>query len=202
ALRQVNLKRLMALSGVANAGYLLVPLGISFKGYHTSNFSEFLFYLAVYMLMNIGAFAVITVVSKASGNDELNGFAGLYYRAPWTAAAMIVFVLSLAGLPVTGGFFGKLFILLGAAQSQAYWIVAVMVATSAISYYFYFGIVRQMFMRSATQDTEVPVPVTTGVVIWLSAVLTVALGIVPGPVLGWINEHFSVVNDLFTRIGS
>jgi len=202
ALRQVNLKRLMALSGVANAGFLLVPLGISFKGVHASNFSEFLFYLAVYMLMNIGAFAVISIVGKASGHYELNGFAGLYYRAPWTAAAMIVFVLSLAGLPITGGFFGKLFILLGAAQSQAYWIVAVMVAASAISYYFYFGIVRQMFMRAATQETEVPVPVPAGIVIWLCAVLTVALGIIPGPVLGWINEHFSIFNDLFTRVGS
>lgn len=197
ALRQRNAKRLMALSGVANAGYLLVPIGVSFKGLHMQNVGEFMFYLAAYVLMNVGAFAVISVVSRASGHEELKGFAGLYYRAPWTAAAMIVFVLSLAGLPITGGFFGKLFILLGAAQSQAYWIVAIMVVSSVISYYFYFGMTRQMFMRGSGDEAEVNMPASTGVVVWLCAVLTVALGIVPGPVIGWVNEHFSILRDLF-----
>ena len=130
ALRQTNVKRLVALSGVANAGYLLVPVGLSLDGMHASNFGEFIFYLAVYLLMTIGALAVVTVISKSAGHDEISGFAGLYYRAPWTAAAMIIFVLSLAGLPVTGGFFGKLFILLGAAQTKTYWIIAVMVAST------------------------------------------------------------------------
>lgn len=199
ALRQYNVKRMMALSGVANAGYLLVPIGISLKGVHSSNFGEFVFYLAAYLLMNIGALAVLSVVARSSGHEEASGFAGLYYRAPWTAAAMIVFVLSLAGLPVTGGFFGKLFILLGAAQSQVYWIVAVIVASSVISYYFYFRIVRQMFMRSASDDPEVSVPFTTGLVIWLCAVATFALGVVPGPVMSWVNEHFTIVYDLFVR---
>ncbi|WP_219834433.1 NADH-quinone oxidoreductase subunit N [Paenibacillus sp. R14(2021)] len=198
ALRQYNAKRLIALSGVANAGYLLIPIGLSIKGMHASNFGEFLFYLAAYLLMTIGALAVIAVVGRSVGHDEVGGFSGLYYRAPWTAAAMIVFVLSLAGLPVTGGFFGKLFILLGAAQTHDYWIAAVMVVSSVISYYFYFGLIRQMFMR-ATIDNDVKVPVTTGVVIWLCAAATVMLGIVPGPVLGWINSHFSIVNDLFVR---
>ncbi|SFT25449.1 NADH-quinone oxidoreductase subunit N [Paenibacillus sp. BC26] len=198
ALRQFNVKRLIALSGVANAGYLLVPLGLSLKGMHASNFGEFIFYLAAYLLMTIGALTVFTVISKSAGTDEVGGFSGLYYRAPWTAVAMVVFVLSLAGLPITGGFFGKLFILLGAAQSHLYWIAAIMVVSSVISYYFYFGIIRQMFMR-ATIDHEVQVPVTSGIVIWLCAAATVALGIVPSPVLNWINTHFSIVNDLFVR---
>ncbi|WP_308636682.1 NADH-quinone oxidoreductase subunit N [Paenibacillus silvisoli] len=198
ALRQFNVKRLIALSGVANAGYMLVPLGLSLKGMHASNFGEFVFYLAVYLLMTIGALSVFSVISKSAGHDEVGGFSGLYYRAPWTSAAMIVFVLSLAGLPVTGGFFAKLFILLGAAQSHLYWIAAIMVVSSVISYYFYFGIIRQMFMR-ATIDNEVHVPATSGIVIWLCAIATVALGVVPGPVLDWINSHFSIVNDLFVR---
>ncbi|QYR22076.1 NADH-quinone oxidoreductase subunit N [Paenibacillus sp. sptzw28] len=199
ALKQYNVKRLMALSGIANAGYLLVPVGVSLKGMHASNFGEFAFYLAAYLLMNVGAFAVFSVVSKAAGHEEVSSFAGLYFRAPWTACAMIVFVLSLAGLPVTGGFFGKLFILLGAAQSKAYWIVAVMVASSVISYYFYFRVIRQMFMRSTGEEKDVQVPATTGIAIWLCAILTVALGIVPGPVMDWVNGHFSILGDLFIR---
>ncbi|RJE85601.1 NADH-quinone oxidoreductase subunit N [Paenibacillus sp. 1011MAR3C5] len=149
ALRQLNVKRLLALSGVANAGYLLVPIGISFTVGHLNNMSEFLFYLIAYLLMTIGAFAVHTAVSRAAGHDELKGYAGMYYRSPWTAIAMILLVLSLAGLPVSAGFFGKLFILLGAERAQAYWIVVIMVLSSVISYYFYFGLIRQMFMRSS-----------------------------------------------------
>ncbi|NBD26752.1 NADH-quinone oxidoreductase subunit N [Paenibacillus glycinis] len=198
ALRQFNAKRLMALSGVANAGYMLVPLGLSIKGMHASGFGEFVFYLAAYLLMTIGALAVIGVIGKSEGNDDVGSFAGLYHRAPWTAVAMVVFLLSLAGLPVTGGFFGKLFILLGAMQSKDYWIAAVMVASSVISYYFYFGLIRQMFMRS-TNDSDVRVPATSGIVIWLCAIATVALGIVPGPALDWVNSHFTIVNDLFVQ---
>ncbi|QHT63480.1 NADH-quinone oxidoreductase subunit N [Paenibacillus lycopersici] len=198
ALRQFNVKRLFALSGVANAGYMLVPIGLSIKGMHASGVGEFIFYLAVYLLMTIGALTIVAVIVKSSGQEEIGGFAGLYYRAPWTAAAMIVFVLSLAGLPVTGGFFGKLFILLGAAQSKDYWIAAIMVVSSVISYYFYFGLVRQMFMRS-TSDAIVRVPVASGIVIWLCAAATVALGIVPGPVFDWINSHLSLVNDLMIQ---
>lgn len=198
ALRQLNVKRMMALSGVANSGYLLVPVGMSLKGMHASNFGEFIFYLVAYLLMTIGILAVVSVINKSVGHDEIGGFAGLYYRAPWTAAAVIVFVLSLAGLPVTGGFFGKLFILLGAAESKLYWIIAIMVVSSVISYYFYFGLIRQMFMR-ATIDNEVRIPVTTGIVIWLCAAATFVLGIVPGPVLDFVNAHFSIVSDLFVR---
>jgi len=199
ALKQRNAKRLMALSGVANAGYLLVPIGISIKGAHMTNVGEFVFYLLVYMLMNVGAFTIISIVGMASGHDDVKGFSGLYYRAPWTAAAMVIFVLTLAGLPISGGFFGKLFILLGAAQSHVYWLVAIMLASSVISYYFYFAIVRQMFMRGMGDEAEVSVPAPAGVAIWLCAAATVVLGIMPGPVLGWINDHFSLLQDLFIR---
>lgn len=196
ALRQKNVKRLLALSGVANSGYMLVPIGISITAVHSSSFSEFVYYLIAYLLMTIGAFAVLTAVSRAAGHDELKGFAGMYYRAPWTAAAMVIFVLSLAGLPVTGGFFGKLFILLGAANAKAYWLVAVIVVSSVISYYFYFGLVRQMFMRVGGTEQSIPVSPATGIVIWLCAIATVALGLFPGPLMSWIDAVFSLGQDL------
>lgn len=197
ALRQRQMKRLLALSGVANAGYLLVPIALNITVVHSNNFSEFIFYLIAYLLMNVGAFAVLTVISQSVGNEELKGFSGLYYRAPWTAAAMVVFILSLAGLPVTGGFFGKLFILLGAANAKAYWLVAIMVISSVISYYFYFGIIRQMFMRSNGEEGDIKVPAATGTVIWICAVITVVLGVFPGPLMGWIDTVFTIQGDLF-----
>lgn len=271
ALRQKNVKRLLALSGVANAGYLLVPIGAGVTMTHSNNATELIFYLVAYLLMTLGAFAVLTVVSRSVGHDELKGFAGMYYRAPWTAAAMTVFVLSLAGLPVSAGFFGKLFILLGAANGKYYWIVAVMVLSSVISYYFYFGLVRQMFMRSSSgllspgaegeafgsldegvrararaeafgelasanagsgaagqdakregdygtanrtsdggqptvdlalsddavrPDGTVRVPVPAGIVIWCCAILTVALGLYPQPLVAVIDSVFSILTDL------
>jgi NADH:ubiquinone oxidoreductase subunit 2 (subunit N) len=249
---------------------LLVPIGAGVTMTHSNNVTELLFYLIAYLLMTLGAFAVLTVVSRSVGHDELKGFAGMYYRAPWTAAAMTVFVLSLAGLPVSAGFFGKLFILLGAANGKYYWIVAVMVLSSVISYYFYFGLVRQMFMRSSSglldareerqgyseeigdartqadavigelaaadegsgeegqvakregdfaaanrtpdgghatvdlalsddagrPDGTVRVPVPAGIVIWTCAILTLALGVFPQPLVVVIDSVFSILTDL------
>lgn len=195
ALRQKNTKRLLALSGVANAGYLLVPIGLSITVLHSNNVTELLFYLVAYLLMTIGAFAVLTVVSREAGHDELRAFAGMYYRAPWTAAAMVIFLLSLAGLPVTAGFFGKLFILLGAANAGIYWIVAVMVLSSVISYYFYFSLIRQMFMRSGGED-RIRIPLPIHIVIWFCAAATLLLGIFPGLLVDGIDAVFSFQGDL------
>ncbi|MBD3920781.1 NADH-quinone oxidoreductase subunit N [Paenibacillus sp. PR3] len=200
ALRQHNMKRLLALSGVANAGYLIVPIGLSFYGAHSNNAAELFFYAAAYLFMNIGAFAVLSIVAGARDSEsddsvQLRTFEGLYHRAPWTASAMIIFVLSLAGLPISGGFFGKLFIMMGAASTHAYWLVAIMAGSSVISYYVYFGIVRQMFMRSSG-DVSVHVPAASGTVVWLCAAATLVLGVYPNGLLHWFEHVFSVVNDL------
>ncbi|MHA6481365.1 NADH-quinone oxidoreductase subunit N [Paenibacillus sp. strain BS8-2] len=194
ALRQKQTKRLLALSGVAGAGYMLVPIGLSITAVHSNNVTELIFYLVAYLLMTIGAFAVVTVVSRSAGHEELKGFAGMYYRAPWTAAAMVILVLSLAGLPISAGFFGKLFILLGAASAKAYWVVAVIVLSSVISYYFYFGLIRQMFMRSGGEaPMQVSPPV--GIVIWFCAAGTLLLGVYPGLLVSGIDSVFSFLGD-------
>jgi len=199
ALRQRNMKRLLALSGVANAGYLMVPIAIGIADLHTANMGEFWYYLVAYLFMTIGAFAVLSVVGGSAGHYGLGAFAGLYYRAPWTAAAMIALVLSLAGLPVSGGFLGKLFILMGAASSGDYWLLAIMVATSVISYYFYFAIVRQMFMRAGDEAQPVRVPASAGIVIWLCACASLALGLLPAPLLDMVDRTFSLLSDLFVH---
>jgi NADH-quinone oxidoreductase subunit N len=197
ALRQKNLKRLLAYSGIANAGYLLVPLGVQIGSFHYDIFSEMFFYLAAYLFMNIGAFAVIMAVSRSAGHEQLSGFAGLYYRAPWTALAMVILVLSLAGLPVTGGFFGKLYIMLGALQVKEYWLAAVIIVTSVVSYYYYFGVIRQMFMRTGFSGKPFRLTAPLAVTIWLSAGASLLMGFFPHWLLQLIEHIFSLSGDLF-----
>ncbi|OUM94939.1 MAG: NADH:ubiquinone oxidoreductase subunit N [Thermobacillus sp. ZCTH02-B1] len=200
ALRQKNVKRLLALSGVANAGYLLVPLAIGIGSTSTNNLGDFAFYLVAYLFMTIGAFAVMAVVGRAAGHDELKGYAGLYYRAPWTAAGMVVLLVSLAGLPVTGGFFGKLFILLSAVQMKDYWLAAIMVVTSVISYYFYFSIIRQMFMRTAETEAKLSVPAPTGIVAWICVVATLALGFLPNAFMDMFEQAVTLSRDIWIAV--
>lgn len=199
ALRQRNVKRLLALSGVANAGILLIPLALNLTPVHASLFSEFVFYLIAYAFMNIGAFAVFTAVAGKTGEETLQGFAGLYYRAPWTAAAMTVLVCSLAGLPITGGFFGKLFILFGSVQSGAYWLAAILLVTTVVSYAVYFSFIRQMYMRSASSEDPIRIPAPAGVSIWLCTAATLVLGFLPMPVMEWIEGLFTIGADFLAR---
>jgi NADH-quinone oxidoreductase subunit N len=196
ALRQTNMKRLLAYSGIANTGYLLVPISTYFSMVHYSNFSEFAFYLIAYLFMNIGIFAVLMIIEHSTGDESSSGLGGLYYRAPGMAVATVLLVLSLSGLPLSGGFFGKLYILLGTLQTQHYWLAAVMIGTSVVSYYYYFGLIRQMFMRSDFESREVKIPLPLGITMWVCVVASVILGVVPQWVLNWIERIFSLSQDL------
>jgi NADH-quinone oxidoreductase subunit N len=199
ALKQTNMKRLLAYSGIANAGYLLVPIGSYFSLVHFSNFSEFIYYLIAYLFMNIGAFAILMIVEQSSRHNDVKAFAGLYHRAPFTAAAMVLIVLSLAGIPVTGGFFGKLYIILGTMQTHKYWLGALMIGTSVVSFYYYFGVIRQMFMRSDMESTEVRVSLPLGITAWLCALIGVAMGFFPQLILNYIEHIFSLAQDFMIR---
>ncbi|SHE11335.1 NADH-quinone oxidoreductase subunit N [Chlamydia abortus] len=197
ALKQKNMKRLLAYSGIANAGYLLVPIAAKISLIHTSNFSEFIYYMVAYALMNIGAFALLFTIEATSGSSEIKGFAGLYYRAPWTAVAMVLIILSLAGIPVTAGFFGKLFILLGALEMKLYWLAIIMILTSVVSYYYYFGVIRQMFMRSGEEPEKLKTTIPQQITLWVCAGLGIVLGFFPGLLLNYVESVFRLGKDLF-----
>ena len=195
ALRQRNVKRLLALSGVANAGILATPLVLELTSLHSSLFAEFFYYLIAYAAMNVGAFAVLTLVSRDTGNDTISGFAGLYHRAPWTAVGMTVLLCSLAGLPVTGGFFGKLFILFGTVQTKTYWLAAILLVTTIVSYAVYFSFIRQMYLRSGETDAGMRVTNPAAVCIWICVAATLALGFLPKPIIEGIDKLFSLSKD-------
>jgi NADH-quinone oxidoreductase subunit N len=186
ALRQINVKRMFAFSSIAQAGYILVPLAVA----NPLMLDEMVFYLIVYLLMNLGAFAVILAVTTDRGTDELRAFAGLYHRSPLMAVAMTIFLISLAGIPITGGFFGKLYIFLGTLWAGNYWLAGIMVATSVISYYYYFGIIRQMYMRPGDTEARINVPVSLAIVLIIGLIGTIVTGFFPNTILDYIQTEF------------
>ncbi|SEM79476.1 NADH-quinone oxidoreductase subunit N [Lihuaxuella thermophila] len=179
ALKQTNAKRLMAYSSIAQAGYILVPL--STLGFVL--FPSLAYYLLAYLFMTLGAFAVLDVVTREGKNEELHVFAGLHQRSPWLAFAMSVFLISLAGLPVTAGFFGKFYLIINAIGREQHWLAGVMILTTVVSYYYYFGIIRQMYFRSPASLRPIPVPWTAGLVIVVGVIGTIGLGLLPDTVL-------------------
>jgi proton-translocating NADH-quinone oxidoreductase, chain N len=188
ALRQTNVKRMMAYSSIAHAGYLLVP----FASLTTMVFSQMMFYLVAYLFMTMGAFAVIQLVARDRGSEDLRAFAGLFRRSPLLALAMTLFLLSLAGLPLTAGFIGKFYLFLSAVGREMYALAAIMVLTSVVSFVYYFAVIRQMFLRTGEEGHPgVRVPPTVGTVIALSAAATVLLGLLPDPALDLLAHTFN-----------
>ncbi|MGE5701084.1 MAG: NADH-quinone oxidoreductase subunit NuoN, partial [Clostridia bacterium] len=187
ALRQTNVKRIMAYSGIAQAGYLLVP----FVTFTQLFFEQTVFYLFGYLLVSFGAFAVIMVVTRDQQTEDIKAFAGLYHRAPFTAIAMTIFLLSLAGIPVSIGFFGKFYLFMSAIVHQSYVLSGLMMATSVVSYFYYFGFIRQMYMRPGLTEAPLKVPGVVKVVILLTVLATVIFGIVPGVASDFLHNHFN-----------
>jgi NADH-quinone oxidoreductase subunit N len=191
ALRQTNVKRMMAYSGIAQAGYLLVP----FVSMTTLFFEQVIFFLFAYLLVSFGAFAVIMIVTRDQQTEELKAFAGLYHRSPMMAVAMSIFLLSLAGIPVTAGFFGKFYLFMSALAHAQYWLSAIMIATSVVSYYYYFGIIRQMYLRPGTTEAPLALPKGIGALVLLLAAATVVFGVIPGTVTDYIHTNFNPAFD-------
>ncbi len=166
ALFQTNLKRLLAYSGVAHAGYLFLPL----MSLTPEAFGQSLFYLFAYLCMAGGAFAVLVARSVEAGGDagaaadaaELSGWRGLYQRRPGLALATALFFLAMAGMPPTAGFTGKLFLITGGIEARAWWLLAAMVASTGISAYVYLRVAGSVFRSPEAEAAAVaemgPVP--------------------------------------------
>jgi NADH-quinone oxidoreductase subunit N len=191
ALKQRNIKRMLAYSSIAHAGYVLV----AFATLSTFMFNAVWFYLLAYLLMNFGAFAILQVVSAQSQSEDINGFAGLYRRSPLMAIAMTIFLLSLAGIPGTAGFIGKVNIFLGAFVTEPahYVLAAIMIATTVVSYVYYFGIFVQMFFRPVEDERKIEWPLGIIVVVTVCALGTILFGLFPNIAYDFLGQfdHFS-----------
>lgn len=193
ALKQKNIKRLFAYSSIAHAGYLLVAV----SALSLFMFDSLWFYLVAYLFMNFGAFAIIQVLTEKSGDEDISHFSGLYQRSPLLAVAMGVMILSLAGIPGTAGFIGKLNIITGALvlDQPSYVLVSVMLAMTVVSYVYYFKIMVQMFFRPAVNKEMVRMTTGTGIVIGVCVVATVLLGIFPNIGFDFLQAHFYEFGD-------
>ncbi|WNF37299.1 NADH-quinone oxidoreductase subunit N [Bacillaceae bacterium IKA-2] len=186
ALVQSNVKRLMAYSGIAQAGYLLVPVAALL--HINITMSMIVYYALAYVFMTLGAFAIISHVTEDAKNEDLSSFAGLHKRSPFLAHTMTVFLLSSAGLPLTAGFVGKIYIFLGVITSQMYWLGIVMIVTSTISFFYYFAIIKQMYMRDPKEEnSELKTPTSISVVVIISVVGTIGLALFANMLTNYMN---------------
>lgn len=181
ALNQTNIKRMLAYSSVAHAGYALVGI----VAWNQIGLSAILFYMLVYTFMNIGAFAVLVLAGKrGEENLTLEGFAGFGFKRPFLGVAMCIFLFALMGLPPTAGFTAKFFVFAGALKAGYVWLAVIGVLNSAVSLYYYLRIIVYMYFRDPKEDfawVKLEIPAVISILIALAGVLI--LGIVPGPVM-------------------
>lgn len=150
ALTQTNVKRLLAYSSIAHAGYIL--MGISVMNY--TGIASTMIYLTVYMFMNLGAFFIVMIIANKINSEELEDYQGLGYRYPLLGVAMTIFLISLTGLPPTAGFIGKLFVFTAVLDANMIWLAVIGVINSVISLYYYVSIFRNMFLRQPVNPVE------------------------------------------------
>jgi proton-translocating NADH-quinone oxidoreductase chain N len=197
AIQQSNIKRMLAYSGIAQVGYIVV--GLVSLGPQTLGIPGVLLFILAYLFTNLGAFVAVVAFGHAAGSDEIADYAGLVRRAPFLAAAMVVFFMSLAGIPPTGGFLGKLFVFGAAIQkgSNLFLLLAVVgVINSVISLYYYFNVVRQMFFLPAKEATSLYIPPSLVAAVAITMVMTLVMGLYPQPFIDLASRSVQLVAAL------
>lgn len=186
ALVQENVKRMLAYSSIAHAGYTLLGL----LAVNELGVRAVLFYLLAYGLMTLGAFGVVLFLEKQDyAGETYSDYDGLIHRAPWVAIAMLIFLLGLTGIPPTGGFVGKLYLFAAVLKAGWGWVALVGVLTSAISLYYYFRVIVSMFLKPVP-EVVLPMAKSRSLTVALTICLvgTLWLGLFPQRVLEWVNQ--------------
>lgn len=186
ALWQTNFKRLLAYSSIAHAGYILMALVVMDK----IGMASIMIYLFNYMFMNLGAFAGAALLANKIHSEELDDYTGIGYRAPALAVCMVIFLISLAGIPPTGGFIGKLYVFTAVlnAGSQWVWLAVIGVINSAISLYYYVKVFRNMFVRGTDLVQEpLKFSVPSISLVYILAFCTLFFGLYFTPIVNWAN---------------
>jgi NADH-quinone oxidoreductase subunit N len=176
ALAQRNIKRLLAYSSIAHAGYTLIgvaSLQSATQAGQTQAVASVAFYMFMYMFTNLLAFAVVIVFSEATGSETIADLGGLSRRSPWLALMMTVALLSLAGIPPTAGFVGKFFLFNAAVQSGLVWLAIVGVLNAIVALYYYLVVIKVMYV-DRSEDESKPIPVS-GPYVWVLAITAIAL---------------------------
>jgi len=195
ALAQVSVRRLLAYSAIAHAGYMLTAL--AFFSHSSSSGNAVLYYILTYGLTTIGAFGVVSVVERATGSDRFDAFLGLHKRNPVLAAVLLVLFLSLAGIPPLVGFWAKFNLFAAVLRVQAgvvpFALVALAVAFSAVSLYYYLQVLKRAYVMPAVSESPIKAHPVTMAVLVLIAAAVVVLGCFPALLQGWIESLSPIV---------
>ena len=178
AIPQRNIKRLLAYSGVAHIGYMLIGVA----AVSSAGVAMLLFYLVAYLFGNIGTFLVVEAVAQSEKSDGIDAYRGLAQRSPLLALAMLVFLLSLGGIPFVAGFWAKLYIFLAAAERGMYGLVFLGAVLTVVALYYYLLVARRMYIEAPTRREPVPMPGLLGAAIAVCAIGVVGMGVYPAPV--------------------
>jgi NADH-quinone oxidoreductase subunit N len=198
ALVQTNVKRLLAYSSIAHAGYLLAGVGAMGWSLNSYPGQGVLLYLAAYTFMNLGAFGVLTYL-KAQNKDtfdySLKSLTGLGRKSPWSAVLLTLFLLSLTGIPGTAGFIGKFYVFAGVVRADLVWLAVIAVVLSAVSAYYYLRVVIVMFFKEPETEITLKSPISGGMAagLGLSAAATLLIGIVPSWLWDAVVSAFSTL---------
>jgi NADH-quinone oxidoreductase subunit N len=193
ALAQKNIKRLLAYSSIAQAGYILI--GVAANSQLGS--SAAVFYLGSYLVTNLAAFGIVTLVGHVVGSDEISAYAGLSRRSPGLALALLVSLLSLAGIPPFGGFAGKLFVFAAAINSNLVWLAIIGIINSVVGLYYYLVVLKVVYLhRSENEARPLPMPGSWSVAIGICIIGILLLGTIFAP---WFGLSSSAAASLFTN---
>ncbi len=192
AIAQRNIKRLLAYSGIAQVGNVLIGLAAGTK----MGNDAILFYLLAYLFANLGAFAVVIAVSHAIGSDDIDDYNGLNRRSPFLAFSMLLFLLSLAGVPPLAGFIGKLYIFIAAIKEGLYTLITVGLINIVISMYYYLIVVKKMYINEPTNPSPVTISGPMKAVVYVGLAGTLVIGIYPQPFIDWVGGATLMFSNL------
>jgi NADH-quinone oxidoreductase subunit N len=185
ALQQKNIKRMLAYSSIAQAGYTLVGVA-AMQGQSEQSIASIAFYMVMYTFTNLLAFAVVVIFSEATGSEKIADFAGLHRRNPWMALTMTIALLSLSGIPPAAGFFGKFFLFNAAVEAGLVWLAIVGVLNSIVALYYYLIVIKVIYVdRHPDEDQPIRITPTNAWVLGVNTVIVILLGVLPGAVFNW-----------------
>ncbi|MDA8426001.1 MAG: NADH-quinone oxidoreductase subunit N [Treponema sp.] len=181
ALPQTNMKRLLAYSSIAHAGYILLGLVAA----STAGVAAMLYYLVLYLFANVGIFAALSAFGEAGGSSEISSLKGMWKRSPFMAASLLVCLLSLAGIPPAAGFIGKFYLLAEVARQGKLWLAALALVMSVVSISYYISVIRVIVMEKAEDESRIRVSLANKAILAVSVLVTLGMGVFPAPITEW-----------------
>ena len=179
AIRQTNIKRMLAYSSIAQAGYIMVGV----VAVSTLGIASISFYIFSYLFANMGAFAIVTIFAERTGSEQLADYAGFSKSSPVLAALLSVFMLSLAGIPPLAGFLAKYYVFAAAVQAGYLWLVIIALLTAVISLYYYANVIRLMYFVPDANPHHIVPSFPAGMVLTLTGIGVILLGLIPQPIM-------------------